>query len=143
MMPTDKPNGASAPTIEFKVPITEEPLAGLEKELRDATARANAEHASDAVDEGLDPNIAGENAAHAVHKCLEAAEHIRHMGEEFLAIAQTVKATGDALALDIENRAAHFDNMMRTAREYAQLTHSVFAQERAKLNSLNLSGGGG
>lgn len=135
-----KANGASAPlAIEFKSATTEQPMSALEQELRSATALAN-ENAAD-TGEGLDPNTAGENAAHAVHKCLMAAEHIRNMGEQFLAIAQTVKATGDALALDIENRAAHFDAMMKSAREYAQLTHGVFEQERAKLSGLNLGGG--
>lgn len=112
----------------------------LEQQLRAVTAQVNAEAAAEQEPEGLDPNVAGENAAHAVHKCLEAAEHIRAMGAEFLAIAQTVKATGDALALDIENRAAHFDAMMQSARAYAHDTHGIFAAERAKLSDMKLSG---
>lgn len=90
----------------------------------------------------LNCDSTGENAQHAVHKCQAAADYIREMGESFLALAQTVKATGDALAADIEARARHFDAVMKSARDYAQQTHDVFAQERGRLSELKLPGHG-
>lgn len=117
--------------------------APLEQQLRDVTAEvissaSETDTAVAIIEHPLDPNTAGENAAHAVHQCLVAAEHIRAMGQEFLAIAQTVKATGDALAADIEARAKHFDEMMVSARSYAKQTHETFAQERARLETVKL-----
>lgn len=88
--------------------------------------------------ESIDPNVAGEHAASAVFECLRAAEHIREMGAEFLSIAQTVKATGDTLAADIEGRARLFEAMMAHARSYATETQGTFAKERDRLNNLNL-----
>lgn len=121
----------------------------LETALRGATDRANESLAVTATPEApanedatLDPNVAGENAAHAVHKCLVVADHIREMGNEFVALAQTIKATGDTLAMDIENRAHHFDKLMQSARTYAQETLGVFAAERAKLSGMKLPGSG-
>jgi len=117
--------------------------ADLEQQLRDVTKGIEADQ-QDAgtdvavVEHPLDPNTAGENAAHAVHQCLIAAGHIRSMGEEFLAIAQSVKATGDALAADLEGRAKHFDDMMSAAREYAKQTQDIFAQERQRMSGLKL-----
>lgn len=134
-------NGKQQPQLPATLPAAA--IAELEDELRAAMAEANENSASEQAPEwpnGLDPQIASDNAGHAVHKCLQAADHIRSMGEQFLAIAQTVKATGDALALDIENRAANFDAMMKVAREYAQTTHGIFEAERAKLGGLSLTG---
>lgn len=119
-------NGAASPL--------EQQLQAVAAEINDAQAEA------DAAEHPLDPNVAGENAAHAVHQCLVAAEHIRSMGQEFLAIAQTVKATGDALAADMETRAKLFDGIMQSARSYAKQTNDIFAQERQRLADFKIPG---
>lgn len=103
--------------------------------------QASTDAASAALaDENPNCDSTGENAQHAVHKCQAAADHIREMGNGFLALAQKMKTTGDALASDIESRARHFDAMMKSAREYAQQVHGIFEQERGRLADLRLPG---
>lgn len=105
----------------------------IEAELMTAVADAN-----NATTASIDPGTAGANATDAVEHCHQAADHVRSMCNELLAIAQIVKATGDALAADIEARAAQLDRTIRLAREYANETNNTFERERAKLSEMKI-----
>lgn len=114
-------------------------LDALAAETAIATQDANSAHAAAGTPALPDPQASAAHASGFIEACLKAADHVRQIANDQLALANIMVAKSEAIAVGWENKAHEYAKMIEQLNALGQARAAIFEEESKKLAAFDVA----
>lgn len=125
---TSTTNGAGQPVLHL-----------LNAELEAACDGTNAARAEAGAAPLPDPETSAVNASGFIQACLKAADHVRQIANDQLALANMMVVKGEAIACGWEKKAHEYAESIERLNKLGQARAAIFEEESKKLAEFDVS----